>query len=127
MTTIVHPKLTAHLTRTTDGFFPSTGAVQEKTVTNTRGNPSEAWANVAGLDAIRCRIAVALGPSSADERRQTSYTYAESTHRASLDGVYTIAALDHRFLSGGVAYDILGVEQDGQTTYTRLALRLVTV
>ncbi len=127
MTTIIHPKLTAHLTRTTDGFFPSTGAVQEKTVTNTRGNPSESWATVSGLGSIRCSIAAALGPSSADERRQVSHTYAESTHRALLDGIYTIAALDHRFLSGGVAYDILGVEQDSQSTTTRLFLRLVTV
>ena len=125
MTTIVHPKLTESLTRTTGGFFPSTGAVQEKVVTNTRGNPSEAWSNVDGLDAIRCTIAAARGPSSADERRSVSHTYAESTHEALLDGDYTIAALDHRFLSGGIAYDILGVEKDSQGITTRLFMRLV--
>lgn len=125
--TIIHPKLTERLTRTTDGFFPSTGAVQEKTETNDRGNPSQSWANVAGLDAIRCSIAPARGPSSADERRSESHTYAESTHEALLDGDYTIASLDHRFLSEGIAYNILGVEKDSHAATTRLFLRLVTV
>ena len=120
--TLVHAKLMANLTRTTGGHFPSTGAVQSKVVTNTRGNPSEAWSDVSGLESIRCAIAAA----SADERRSPSHTYAESTHTALLDGSYTtIAALDHRFLSGGIAYDILGVEQDSQGVITRLFLRQV--
>ena len=124
--TLIHPKLTEHLTRTTGGFFPDTGAVQSKVVTNTRGNPSEAWSNVSGLGSIRCTIAAARGPSSADERRSVSHTYAESTHEALLAGSYTpIASLDHRLLSGGIAYDILGVEQDSQGITTRLFMRLV--
>lgn len=119
---VVHSGLTAHLTRTTGGFFPSTGAVQEKSETNTRGNPTFSWSNVAGLGSIRCAIAAA----SADERRSESHTYAESTHKALLDGSYTaIAALDHRFLSGGIAYDILGVEHDSQGATTRLYMRQV--
>ena len=123
--TLVHPKLTEHLTRTTGGHFPDTGAVQKKVVTNTRGNPSNAWSNVSGLASIRCTISAARGPSSADERRGVSYTYAESTHEALLDGDYTIAALDHRFLSDGIAYDILGVEKDSQGITTRLHMRRV--
>ena len=122
--TLVHAKLAEHLTRTTGGHFPATGAVQSKVETNTRGNPTFVWSNVDGLDAIRCAIA----PASADERRSESHTYAESTHGALLDGSYTaIASLDHRFLSGGIAYDILGVEHGSQGALTRLILRQVTV
>lgn len=121
---LIHPELTANLTRTTGGFFPDTGAVQSKVETNTRGNPTFVWSNVSGLGTIRCAIA----PASADERRSESHTYAESTHRALLDDSYTaIASLDHRFLSGGIAYDILGVEHGSQGALTRLILRQVTV
>ena len=122
--TIVHPGLTAHLTRTTGGFFPSTGAVQVKTVTNTRGNPgSPSWADVDGLDSIRCAIAPAVGEKAGEQRDPA---YAERTHRALLDGDYT--AIDptvHRFLEGGVGYDILGVEHDSHGITTRLHLREV--
>ena len=117
--TLVHAKLTENRTRTTGGFFPATGAVQSKAVTNTRGNPSKAWSNVSGLESIRCAIAAA----SADERRSESHTYAESTHKALLDGSYTtIVALDPRFLSGGIAYDLLGVAQDSPGLITSLVL-----
>ena len=117
---IVHPNLTANLTRTTGGFFPGTGAVQVKTITNTKGNPSESWANVDGLDSIR----VAIAAASADEVR--SPAYAKRTHTALLDGDYT--AIDptvHRFLESGIGYDILGVEHDSQGITTRLHLREV--
>ena len=120
---IVHTGLTANLTRTTGGFFPSTGAVQVKSVTNTRGNPSDAWANVDGLDSIRCAIAPAVGEKAGESRDPA---YAERTHRALLDGEYT--AIDptvHRFLEGGTGYDILGVEHDSHGITTRLHLREV--
>ena len=120
---IIHPGLTANLTRTTGGFFPGTGAVQVKTVTNTKGNPSEAWADVDGLDSIRCRIAPAVGEKAGEQRDPA---YAERTHRALLDGEYTaINPTIHRFLKGGVGYDILGVEPDSQGITTRLHLREV--
>ncbi len=115
---LVHPGLTAALT--TSGHFGATGTVQVKTVTNTRGNPSEAWANVAGLVDIPCAIA----PAAADENR--SPAYAERTHTAKLDASYT--AIDpsiHQFVSGGTDYDILGVEHDSQGITTRLHLREV--
>ena len=122
--TIVHPGLTAHLTRATGGFFPSTGAVQVKTITNTRGNPgSPSWANVDGLDSIRCAIAPAVQDVPGENRNPA---YAERTHRALLDGEY--AAIDpsvHRFLESGIGYDILGVEHDSHGITTRLHLREV--
>ena len=121
--TIVHPGLTANLTRATGGFFPSTGAVQVKTITNTRGNPSEAWVDVDGLDSIRCAIAPAVAEVPGENRDPA---YGERTHRALLDGEY--AAIDptvHRFLSGGVGYDIVGVERDSHDITTRLHLREV--
>ena len=121
--TIVHPGLTANLTRTTGGFFPSTGAVQVKTVTNTRGNPSEAWADVDGLDSIRCAIAPAVGEVPGENRNPA---YGERTHRALLDGEYTaINPSVHRFLESGIGYDILGVEHDSHGITTRLHLREV--
>ena len=121
--TIVHPGLTANLTRTTGGFFPSTGAVQVKTITNTKGNPSESWADVDGLVSIRCAIAPAVDEVPSESR---SPAYATRTHRALLGGEYTtIDPTVHRFLSGGVGYDILGVEHDSHDITTRLHLREV--
>ena len=121
--TIIHPSLTANLTRTTGGFFPSTGAVQLGTEVNVRGNVSKTWADVDGLDSIRCAIAPAVGEVPGESR---SPAYATRTHRALLDGEYT--AIDptvHRFLEGGVGYDILGVEHDSHGITTRLHLREV--
>ena len=121
--TIVHSGLTSNLTRTTGGFFPDTGAVQLGTEVNVRGNVSKTWANVDGLDSIRCAIAPAVA-DKAGERRGPAY--AERTHRALLDGDYTtIDPTVHRFLEGGTGYDILGVEPDSQGITTRLHLREV--
>ena len=115
---LIHPDLATALTAS--GHIPSMGTVQLKTITNTKGNPSEAWADVSGLVDIPCAIAAA----AADENR--SPAYATRTHTALLDDSYT--AIDptvHRFLSGGVGYDILGVEHDSQGITTRLHLREV--
>ena len=122
--TIIHSGLTENLTRTTDGFFPGTGAVQLKTITNTRGNPgSPSWANVAGLDSIRCAIAPAIAEVPGENRDPA---YGERTHRALLDGEYTaIDPSKHRFLESGIGYDILGVEHDSHGITPRLHLREV--
>ena len=115
---LIHPSLTASLK--TSGHLGATGTVQLKTVTNTKGNPSDSWANVSGLVDIPCAIA----PASANENRVPAY--ATRTHTALLDDSYT--AIDpavHRFLSGGVGYDVLGVEHDSQGATTRLHLREV--
>ena len=115
---LIHADLAAALT--TSGHFGATGTVQVKTVTNTKGNPSDVWANVSGLVDIPCAIAAA----AADENR--SPAYATRTHTALLDDSYTtIAPGVHRFLSGGVGYDVLGVEHDSQGITTRLHLREV--
>lgn len=119
---LIHPDLTTALTAS--GHFPATGAVQVKTETNTKGNPSDSWANVGGLSSIRCLIAAAV--RGGVEELRTAPAYAERTHRALLDGDYTtIDPSIHRFLSGGVGYDILGVEHDSQSATTRLHLREV--
>ena len=122
MTSLIHPGLTTALTRS--GHLGATGTVQLKTVTNTLGNPSETWANVGGLVDIPCLVAAAV-TAGADEQRAMP-AYATRTHRALLDGDYTtIDPADHRFVSGGVNYDILGVEHDSQSATTRLHLREV--
>ncbi len=115
--TLVNPGLTAALTASE--HFGATGTVQLKTETNTRGNPSVSWADVAGLIDIPCAIA----PAAADEVR--SPAYAERTHTAKLDASYTIDPSIHQFVSGGTDYDILGVEHDSQGITTRLHLREV--
>ena len=115
---LIHPDLMTSLTAS--GHFGATGTVQVKTVTNTKGNPSESWADVSGLVDIDCAIAAV----AADENRAPAY--AERTHKALLDGDYTtIDPTIHRFLSGGVGYNILGVEHDSQGATTRLQLREV--
>ncbi len=105
---------------TTSTHFPATGTVQLKTVTNTKGNPTNSWADVAGLVDIACAIAA----DTAGEVRLPAF--ADRTHLALLAGDHrTIEPAIHRFVSGAVNYDILGVEHDSQAITTRLSLREV--
>lgn len=119
--TLIHPDLATALT--TSGHFPDTGTVQLRTETNTKGNPSNAWADISGMVDIACLIAAPISRGVAESRQPA---YAERTHLALLAGSYT--AIDptiHRFVSGGVNYDILGAEHDSQGVTTRLHLREV--
>ncbi len=118
MPTLIDPRLTTALTSTT--HFPDTGTVQLKTVTNTKGNPTSTWADVAALTDIACLIAA----DTAGEVRLPAF--ADRTHLALLAGDFTtIEPANHRFVSGGINYDILGVEYDSQGITTKLSLREV--
>ena len=117
---LVHPSLAARLS---PHFFASTGTVQVAGITNTAGNPVESWSNLVGHVDLAC----AVSPVSATERRTDGHTYAESTHRALLAGPYPAIAAAHRFVSGGVTYDILGAETDSQGATTRMHLRVVSL
>lgn len=118
--TLIHPGLTEALTAS--GHFPATGTVQVKTVTNPLGNPTNAWANVAGLVDLPCLLEAA----AADEEREPEFAYATRTHKALLDDAYTaIDVTAHRFVSGGTNYEILGVQFDSQGATTTLHLREV--
>ncbi len=108
---------------TTSTHFPDTGTVQLKTVTNTKGNPTNTWADVVGLTDIACLISAPVSRGVIESRQPA---YAERTHLALLAGDYTtIEPANHRFVSGGVDYNILGVEHDSQGVTTRLHLREV--
>jgi hypothetical protein len=115
---LIDSRLTTVLTSTT--HFPDTGTVQLKTVTNTKGNPTNTWADVAKLIDIACAIAA----DTAGEVRLPAF--ADRTHLALLAGDHrTIEPAIHRFVSSGVNYDILGVEHDSQSITTKLSLREV--
>ncbi len=115
---LIDSRLTTALATST--HFPATGTVQLKTVKNTKGNPTNVWADVAGLVNIACLIAA----DTAGEVRLPAF--ADRTHLALLAGDFTtIEPANHRFVSGGVNYDILGVEHDSQGITTRLSLREV--
>lgn len=118
--TLIHPGLTAALIAS--GHFPATGTVQLKTETNTLGNPTFTWDDVAALTDIPCLLEAA----AADQEREPEFAYATRTHKALLDDDYTaIDVTGHRFVSGGTNYDILGVQFDSQGATTTLHLREV--
>lgn len=114
---IIHPGMLAAL----PNHYPATCTIQAKTVTQSAtGAPTATWANVGGLVALRCRIA----PATANEVRAATGVYAEYTHTIDLAGNYA-AVETQRAIVAGVAYDIIGVQHDGQGISTKLLVRLV--
>lgn len=115
---IIHPGMLAAL----PNHYPSTCTIQGATPTQSgTGALSLSWANVTGLVSLPCRLA----PINATEVRQATGTFAESTHTIALAGYYA-AVVAQRAVVGGVAYDIVGVQHDGNGKSTRLLVRLVT-
>ncbi len=115
---IIHPGMLAAL----PNHYPATCTIQGATTTQSgTGALSQSWANVTGLVSLPCRLA----PVNATEVRQATGTFAEATHTIALAGYYSAIVETQRAVVGGVNYDIVGVQHDGNSKSTRLLVRLV--
>ncbi len=112
---MIHPKLMTNLFR----FFNSVCAIQNPTVT--AGDYGEtkpaSWANQ-DID-IDCVISRIDNSSDGNEIRREDKTVVLAPYGIVLDGVFTVTEKD-RILSDNVAYDILSVDFDSKSTYTKL-------
>jgi hypothetical protein len=119
--TLVHPRLL----ETLGAYFPQTGTVQARAEgEDAAGQPNGAFADVAGLGDLPCRVM----PSSlrGQEVKGRDQTYAITTHTILLQGYYAGIAPTMRFVVGVQAYDILLVEADAHSSLTQLQARIVT-
>lgn len=118
---LVHPDLLRTLNV---DFFNRTGTIQQPTKSrSTTGQEKKAWANVPGMIAIPCRIAVAGG----GERRFQNQVYLDATDIVVLSGAFNAITEEMRFVDdAGKIYDITRKpELDSEGITTRLTLRTV--
>lgn len=115
---LIHPKLLDNLA----DFYPQTGTVQRlNAAQDTYGQPVDAWQTINGLVNIPCRVS----PVAVSETDTTEQTYGTITHRIALRGYYPGIDERMRFVSGGQAYDIQGVQSDPQSRSTYLDTEIV--
>lgn len=115
---IVHPRLHQALA----AFYPSTCTIQQAALTqDASGHPVPAWSDLAGHAALSAR----LSPIGGTERKTASQIYSVATHVINLAGSYPAITAKMRAVIAGQSYDILLVEQDGQTASTRLVAEVV--
>jgi len=119
---IIHPGMLTALA----AFYPSTCTIQEATETrDAAGEPRPTWSNLSGHVSIPCRVAPSTTGRS-DEVKQPGRTYAMATYTIALRGYYASITAKHRAVVGGVNYDILAVDHDGQSKTTYLRAERVT-
>ncbi len=112
---LIHPKLMTNLFR----FFNSVCAIQNPTIAaGDYGNTEPStWANQ-DID-IDCVISRIDSGSEGNEVRRSDKTIVLHPYGIILDGVFTVTEKD-RILSDSIAYDILSVDFDSKSTYTKL-------
>jgi hypothetical protein len=103
-------------------FYPSTCTIQTATETPDGANqPIMSWANLAGHVDIPC----AVGRPRGGERKTVHQAYSVATHTIALGGYYPAITEKMRAVVGGVNYDILLPENDGQGASTQLVCQVV--
>ncbi len=116
---IVHPEM---LARIQPNFYPSLCTIQESNpVRDTFGQQIPAWANVVDLVDLPCRIS----PRSTREVRSENQVYVDATHQVALVGYYATIHEGMQAVVDDLAYEIEGVEWDGNQKTTRLFVRIV--
>lgn len=91
-------------------FHPSLCTIQASTTsTDSFGQPSQTWANVAGLVDIPCSISLTSGREAKGKQME----YGMTTHRIALNGIYATITRLHRAVVAGVTYDIQYVSPPG--------------
>jgi hypothetical protein len=124
---VISDALIDSMLKLVDGFYKSVGAVQTGSNTKVGAQVTSNWTNVAGLEAVPCRVAPLIEdrPASREDRREYATVGRTELHIA-LRGYYpTINSSGHRFLVDGVRYNITAVEHDGNKKRTRLRVELV--
>lgn len=109
------------------GWYPATVAIKEHDgAVNAANEPNldaAHWGAVSGLGSLKGR----LTPFRAAEFPMSGFTRSEATHLLQLNGLYADILPTMRADVDGVLYEIDGPAQhNGEGTYTRLALKLVT-
>ncbi len=114
--TLIHPRMLANLWN----FYPSTAVIEEATMTqDSVGEPIPAWADF--LTDLDCR----LSPTGGSEPPMPNQTYSIGSHTVSLASYQPTIEVEMRALVGGIYYDILVVEHDGNAVQTRLQVQVV--
>lgn len=122
---IVHPRMLPALAA---GFFPSSLTIQAGTASRTAtGAVTTAWANVAGMVALPCRMT----PVSGAENRTPEQITAQEVQRCVAPLYLAAVTTQHRAVVDGETWDIVSVDYDGQKqagarNLTRLTLKAVT-
>ena len=115
------------------GLFVSLCTAQAPSGTKTPyGQPDGTFANVAGLINIPCMDGVmSTSRIQATEVKGLQDILSKAFRHVVLNGWYPQfipgAAIGWRVVVDGIVYDLLGAEQDSQSSQTRLELQLVTV
>ena len=121
LTEIIHPGMLEEME--SQGHFPNTGTVQDFTITRDEGEPTAAWANLAGHIDLDC----AVSALTSKEIEALDKTIADSTHKALLTAYYPLIKQSYQFISDSVTYEITGVASDQHDTMTRLILKVIVL
>ena len=98
-------------------FFPTECDIQERTDTlDAAHQPIPAWADIAGLTELPCRKA----PSSGGEYKRPDKTFATNVSIIEIAGYYSDIEVINRVIIGTDYYDILLIEHDGSSKFTRI-------
>jgi hypothetical protein len=115
------------------GLFPSLGTLQQMVQDQgPTGNPTGNWQNVAGVVNIPCQDAPpSTARVQATEIKDVADIMAKGLRHILLNqcfvGAVEWAGTGSRFIVDGIAYEVLGAENDSQLSQTRLDLQLVTL
>lgn len=114
---LIHPGMLGALPL----FYPSKATIQQAVPSGGRfGDQTFTWSLVPNLLDIDCRIAplTVQTPTFANEARLENLTYLTTTHHVALRGWFPQIQETMRALIDDVAWDIKGVEHDGQASMT---------
>ena len=114
------------------GALVSLCTIQQPSGTIVNGAPDNTFTNVSGLVNIPCMNAVrSVGSIAATEKKAIqeieSGEYWHVFLNANYSALFGAAGKGWRAIVDGVTYDLLGTEQDSQSTQTRLNLQIVTL
>jgi hypothetical protein len=121
---LIHPQMLDRLPQ----FYPSEATIEEPTETrDSFGSTSSTWATLASHSAIPCRVAplTVQTPTFSNEAKLEDLSYLTTTHHIALRGYFPLITPLMRAMVDGVAWDIKGVEHDGQHVTTRLRVNRV--
>lgn len=109
-------------------FYPSKATIQQATASgNSFGDQTLTWATVANLQDLECRVSplTVNTPTFTNEASLETMTYLTTTHHIAMRGYYPEIRETMRALVDEDAWDIQGVEHDGQNVTTRLRVNRV--
>lgn len=118
--------ITGRTLRALGSFFPARCTIETATATRDAwGQPIAAWAALSGHTGLACRVAPA-GVSPTEGRRM-GLTVETASHVMLIAGSYPDIQPPMRAVvtrgATSTTYDIVGVEQDGDGSLTRVQLR----